>query len=510
VNVIAQDGNGRPVTDLTKDDFTVLDESTTQKIAFFTPLTGPPAPSVSTAVAPAANRVFSNRLEAQPGISTSVTVILFDAVNTDFNDMSYAEAQVLKFARQAQPEDQVALYLLTPSKLYILHDFTGDSATLVRVLGGAKKNSDTSDPEVVAANAANKRMNKALSDAFAESNRYYKGWTVSKAGVTSEAMKFIAKRVSTIPGRKNLVWVSSGFPLYFGYGSEIGNVGSGGRRDFSGLLSDTAKALNNANVSVYPVDARGLIAEDVLSMVNGNNRTGMTAAAPDDRPFETMNTIAAGTGGRAFYNGNDIAASIRHAINDSRESYAIGYYPDHNKWDGSFRQITVKVNRPGITLRYRGGYFATAEGANTPDYQKQVLADAVRSPIQLIDLGLEVHAEPLEAPGGRQLKVQIRVNPDQMHFEQSGDRWTDSIEVAWVELSADGRIVVRGGHTLAVRPAQSGHDEILREGLAFSEHVSVKGEAVEMRLVVRDEGSGAMGSVNIPLAGMFAKTGANR
>ena len=430
-------------------------------------------------------------------------------MNTDFGDMSYARAQVMKFARQASAEDQISLYLLTNSKLYILHDFTSDSATLVRVLGGVKKDANNSDPDVAAADAANKRMNKALSDAFAESNRFYKGRVIDRAGVTSEAMQDIARRVAAIPGRKNLIWVSSGFPIDIGYGRPIGARGAGSRISTFETLSNTAKALNNANVSVYPVDARGLIAEDVINMANGNNRGMLSGAAPDSRPFTTMNTIAAGTGGRAFYNGNDIAASIRHAIEDSRESYAIGYYPDHNKWDGTFRQIVVKVNRPGVTLRYRGGYFANSDATGTVAQRKQLLADAVRSPVQLIDLGLEIHAEPVDAPGGRQLSVQVRVNPDQMHFEQSADRFTDSLEIAWVELSADGRILARGGHTLTLKPGQSGYDEILKTGLSFSEHVGVKSEAVEMRLVVRDDGSGAAGSVNIPLAKLLTQSGAS-
>jgi VWFA-related protein len=508
VNVIAQDRDGKPITDLTKDDFTVTDEGQAQKITFFSALAAPAALPVSAAVTSAPRRVFSNRRTAEAGVSSSVSVILLDAVNTEFKDMAYARAQVVKFVRQIHPEDRVALYLLTSSKLYILHDFTNDAATLERVMGGTKRSAGAADPDMAAADAANKRMNKALGDAFADANRYFVGPVIDRSAVTSEGMQDVAKKVAAIPGRKNLIWVSSGFPITIGYGRRIGASGGGSRGNFTETLSNAAKALNNANVSVYPVDARGLIGEDVLSVISGNTKT-INGAAPDDRIFQTMDNIAAGTGGRAFYNGNDIAASIRHAIDDSLVSYAIGYYPDHNKWDGTFREINVKVNRPGISLRYRGGYFATPEGTDAAAQQKQVLADAVRSPIQLIDLGLEVHVEPVDAPGGHQLKVEIRVSPDQMHFEQNGDRWTDSVEVVWVELSADGHFLARGAHTLAVKPAQTGYDDILRDGLSFSEHVSVKSDAVEMRLVVRDAGSGATGSVNIPLTGLFVNSSAS-
>ncbi len=497
VNVIAVDKTGRPVTDLTRDDFTVLDEGTAEKIALFTPLNGVPRISPVETKPASAIHIYSNRVQTEPGVSTSVNIILLDAVNTAFADMSYARAQVTKYLRQVRPEDQVALYLLTSSKLYILHDFTSDSATLVRVMGGAKKNTDSSDPSATAADAANKRMNKALSDAFAESNRFYKGLTVDRAGVTSEAMQDIARRVAAIPGRKNLIWVSSGFPININYGN-VGNITPSTTRSFEGVLSNTAKALNNANVSVYPIDSRGLIGEDILSMVNGSTKI-LTGAAPDDRPFSTMNNIAEGTGGQALYNGNDLANFIRHAIDDGRESYALGYYPDHNKWDGTFREIRVTVNRPGITLRYRKGYFATEEGGNSPEKQKQAIADALRSPVQLVDLALEARVTPVDTPGGHQLKVEIRVSPEQMHFEHNADRWTDSIEIVWAELNADGRIVARGSHTLSLKPGQNGYDEIQRDGLSFFERVGVKTDAVEMRLLVRDNGSGATGSINIPV-----------
>jgi len=160
-----------------------------------------------------------------------------------------------------------------------------------------------------------------------------------------------------------------------------------------------------------------------------------------------------------------------------------------------------------MSLRYRRGYYATDEGASAPENQRETLIDAIHSPIQLIDLGLEARVESMGAPADRQMKVDIRVSPDQMHFTQDGDRWTDSIEVVWVGMSADGRMVEHGQHAFTVRPPQKSYDEIMRDGLPFSEHISVSKESVEMRLVVRDAGSGATGSVNIPLTGLFGGAG---
>jgi VWFA-related protein len=513
VNVIVQDRDGNPITGLTKDDFTVLDKNQPQRISFFAEQSFQPAPaSTLTADAVAPIHSFSNRPQSGGSTSSGVSVILLDTVNIDWDPgtmpFPYARSQVIKFIKNMQPGDQVALYLLAPSRLYMLHDFTSDSAALLEVMTGADKSKTSSDPKAAAAEIQHKRMEKEASDAFAESSQFYKGDRPNRVAATSQGMITIAARLAKFPGRKNLIWISSAFPIQTGL-----YVGSqSDQHNYAGDISSVGQALSNADVAVYPVDARGLIGPDVMGQLQGaqygSRAPVLTSAAPDDRPFETMISLAAGTGGKAYFNTNDLSGSIRHAIDDSRITYVLGYYPDHNKWDGSFREITVKVNRPGVQLRYRKGYFATEEGGDTADAQKQLLSTALRSPVQIMDLGLEVEINPAGVSSARQIRAQIHVLPGQLHFEKNGDRWSDGLEIAWAEFSADGREVGHGAHALGIKPARAGYDEIVQKGLIFSERVTVNREAAEMRLVVRDTGSGAMGSVNIPLGSVFAPNSA--
>jgi VWFA-related protein len=492
VSVIAQDSHDRQVADLTKDDFTVLDQGVQQTIASFSPWSR--ALAVDTAGTPAQTNDFSNRAETEAEAAPSISVILLDFMNTSLKDFSYAQTQVLKFVRQSQRRDQVAIYLLTPAGLEVLHDFTNDSVTLARVMEGPKRGANPLDESVAADNAAHKRMETAVGDAFAERYRFYSK-AADKPRTTNWALQTISRRLTAIPGRKNLVWIAGRFPVNLGYQRTSAGSGLSADTDDAPTFTATAKALNDANIYVYPVGARGPSGEDILPIIDPPPPTGsaqpapqIDGAAPNERMF------------RVF----DIAESIRGAIQDSRESYAIGYYPDHNKWDGTFREIKIKVNRPGITLLYRGGYFATSEGTDIAAQKKIGLADAIRSPVPFVGLGLRVHAEPVETSGTLELKVDIRVSPDQMHFVRQNDRWMDSLEVVWAEIGADGRIVARGQHAFAITPTQSGYEEILRDGLSFTEHANVNGEAIELRLVVRDVGSGATGSVNISLAKIFA------
>ena len=135
VNVIVQDSKGEPVSGLTKDDFAIYDKGKRQEIAFFSEETneGISTRSAAAASTPAAAGIvtFTNRVTTKNGGAPSITVILLDALNTQFTDMSYARAQVLRFLEQLRPQDRVAIYGLS-TRLFVLHDFTSDVHALVR------------------------------------------------------------------------------------------------------------------------------------------------------------------------------------------------------------------------------------------------------------------------------------------------------------------------------------------------------------------------------------------
>jgi VWFA-related protein len=505
VNVIAEDSGGQPIRDLKKEEFTILEQGQPQQISLFAQQNDLPSAEDSSSSPPStgpdvstpnvARTFFSNHVQSSPSGANSVTVVLIDTVNTAFKDLPYVRSQVTEFLKNLQPQDQVALYLLTPSKLYTLHDFTNDSETLLRLVSGRKSITDSAQDDFRSAeqNAGDARAKKLLDDAFAEANRFFQGGR-GVIEATNLALRQIASNVANIPGRKNLVWISGGFPVTMGFGGTARNRDD--RPDFNLSLSITAKILGDADMAIYPVDARGLVAPTGGGDVVSTN-------------FDAMLAIAEVTGGHAFYNTNDITGAIRTAVDDSRISYLLGYYPTNDIWNGTFRGITLKVSRPGVHLRYRTGYYADAEIDAKEITSDRRVYDAIRSPLQLMNLGLEVQAEPVVSATGREMKVQVRVDPTRMHFERNGDRWTDTVDIVWVGMSSDGRVMDKNTDTVGMRPAQNGYDEIQQKGFSFTEHVHLTNQSVEMRLVVRDHGTGAIGSVNIPLNKIFTKTTVN-
>jgi hypothetical protein len=156
-------------------------------------------------------------------------------------------------------------------------------------------------------------------------------------------------------------------------------------------------------------------------------------------------------------------------------------------------------------LRYKTGYYAVPANPENDKRNELLTSDAIRSPLQMIDLGLEVHADAVSSTAAeRELKVNVRVDPFAMRFTKDGDRWTDGIEVVWVGLTPDGRILTRDKDSIDLHPEQSGYDEIQHAGLSFSEHIRIGSESTELRLIVRDRNTGSIGSVNIPLGVVFA------
>jgi VWFA-related protein len=530
---------GAPVTGLTKDDFTILDQNRPQKIAAVSEQSY--EPDAKMADAPKnSNAIFSNHFDPNSGAPSSVTIILMDALNTPRQDMAKARSEVAKFLRQLQPNERVALYGLS-TNLYVIHDFTKDIQSLLTTLDQSKKGATAYQPsatEVDASNSGNDNL-----DAFMDSAIQHAAdmQTINRAEMTANVMAAIANSVVNIPGRKNLVWVSGSFPFQIGTGSSaddpqprgLPSFASGSSpqavtagpddtvqfRTFQKELEAASEAVNNANLAIYPVDARGLIGSSNVSadthapmplpgMPGARSRrpTASAQPTPPRENFDTMIVLAERTGGRAFYNSNDIEYSVRQALDDSRDSYVLDYYPADTQWDGTFHTIKVEVNRPGVDVRFRMGYFAIPDASTDPLRVEQMKQDAMSSPFQDTDLGLTVETHPGTASGTRQVSVRIGVDSNRLHFKQAGETWTDDLQIVWLQFGADGKPTSARTQSLTVSLSPEEYSQSQHGEVKITRDVPLKNEAAKLRIVVRDVANGAIGSVDIPLAKVFSQT----
>ncbi len=521
VNVVARDSHGLAVRNLTKSDFRLYDNGKEVPIDIFSALSITPA-----APKPLPPNVYSNRVQ---GAAPSATVVLLDGLNTTFADQTWARTEVVKFLQAIKPQDRVAIMLLS-SRLFVLQNFTSNPKILLAALQDAKTASRKeveasaapTPPGVTDKAAYNLNGDKGtyagaspqqyqsavqkVADAAAsgvggeaadvsqleqtmlEFSQFEREWfLVDRVQRTSDAITAIANYLAQFPGRKNLIWVSSSFPIDFGFETAVGQAEYA--IHFTPELERAYQALNNADLAVYPVDARGL-----------------TAAAPgavDWNSFYktqgTMREVARNTGGQAFMNSNDLARVMQAAVDDSDGDYTIGFYPQNIRWDGKYHDIKVTVDRPGVQLRYRRGYLATRKAPGNATSSDAALNQAIFNPLDSTGLGLTVKVlNFVHVPQGRVL-LGIDVDTRDTALRDAAGRRTVDLAVVLAQLDDEDFAVDTDSYNMKLQVAAGGVPHFTKDGFMVAKWVDLVKGTRTLALVVRDPATGRIGSVRIPL-----------
>jgi VWFA-related protein len=496
VSVIVQ-RHGEPVGDLKKEDFQLHENGKLQKIDLFN-VEATDKGTLPKAVAPLPPGIYTNELAQRPGTPGSVTIILLDNNNTNLQRQMYARQQVLKYLQTIKPEDRIGIYRLSGG-LKVLHSYTTDSSDLVALLGSyrGKDIPDLSqnmapgalDGELVTIN----QFFNAAGSSGAERDFY----TIDRVKGTLKAIEFIANNLANLPGRKNLIWVSGGFPnqinlLNFKDPSRI-------QADFTEEIRSCIRAMNNANLSIYPVDSRGLMTDNRFSAEHQKVDLQPNMKAPIGvENQETMSELASGTGGKAYYNTNDLKKAISEAVDDSRVVYTLGFYPTDANFDGKFHKIEVKVpTQSGLNLRYRKGFFDAPESPIDTKTAMLELKDAVWSPLDSTAVGVLVAAKA-DPKDPTKLNVAVQVEAKNISLEQNGDRWNGRIDILFIQKNDRGQQFDGQNETVSLNLTKDTYDKMTKNGFVFRKTINMNSQAKMARVIVRDAPSGTMGSVTIP------------
>jgi VWFA-related protein len=504
VSVVVQDKKGNPVPGLKKTDFSLQDEGVPQEIAFFSGEFEANRPAKPVSV-PA--NIFSNRFEQAGHAPGAVTAILLDMLNTSFEDQSYARNQAIKFLQLLRPQDHVAIYVLT-SRLSVLQDFTSDSSALLRALeqykGYSSQRLDAANPAAIELpNATSDPHMKQLQD-FLNSGmgRISDVANESRANSTSEAILAIANHVSRIPGRKNLLWVSGSFPLAIGFSGYQLTAVDRSRADFSPELLRAARAVNQVNMAIYPVDARGMMTGvDITAPATTSfDRAHLpTLSTPDEMNFDSMVLLADRTGGKAFHNSNDFSGALLQALADSESSYTLSFYPSHGKWDGKFHELKVRSTVPGINLRYRKGYFAAPDQVDSEAEGKAALNAASYSPVESTGFDVAVEVTQLRPSSKKVLKFVVGLDVRQLMFREEGNHRKGKLNVVLVQLDAENKSLYAEPRTIDLNYTAQEYNALLRTGITLTRNLPMEPKAAIVRVLVRDTVTGAMGTVTVPV-----------
>jgi VWFA-related protein len=550
VNVIVRSKDG-PVTGLTRDDFSLFDKGRQQKIAVFSVNS---IHELKKPAAPLPPNVFTNRPEQRTDTPTSITVVLLDAINTTIQDQLYAKRQFIKFLGQIRPEDRVAVYALG-TRLRVLNDFTNDSKRLVAAVnkysGQILSRTRDSEPDPTSTGfTSDDLFGRDLDTVLNEVNAVIADLAiVDRVNTTVAAMEAIAQHVGHFPGRKNLIWVTGSFPFSIGQrdaemntnwndalnsdtvnstarpkGNSSIRASSGGddsgygvygaeirdkpNRDvyagFDRQIRRATQALNNAGIAVYPVDARGVAsAPKALTAQAGPMSSRASQAKPvaiaiEPIGFHTMEHTAENTGGRAFYNTNDIQTAIRTALDDSEVTYTLGFYADSQRLDSKFHDLKVRVSRKDVDVRYRKGYFAYPEPLANDEQRAGDLRDALWSPLDAVGLDIAARIERVAEPKPGSLRITISLDPSNIAFQKNEADRTDVLDIVVAQQSADGRDLGKTQQKIDLKLDQARFDALNERGLVVSKTIAPARDVAQIRIVLLDCNSGNLGSLTIP------------
>jgi VWFA-related protein len=311
VRVVAEDAHGKPVADLKKADFTISDDRQPRGITLFSAYRGLGAPSNGAS--------GGQSVEASPTPS-EYAVIVLDWLNTVYGNRVFVRDQVLSLLKSYKPRQRVAVFVLSRNNPRLLYDFTYDRDALTYMVENLSLDFDDQlgpAPPPGAPVGRGGRGDTHREDAIFQAR--------NQLVETATTFEKIGDRLLHVPGRKTLLWVSTGIPMTV-EGAYYGP-----------FLESAFGKLNRSDTAVYSVFAPGL------------------SLSPNNPLLESLVEFSHRTGGVAYYDNNDLTREMRQALEDTEVSYTLGFHMPENAKAG-LHEIQVRVARPGVRLRYRESY----------------------------------------------------------------------------------------------------------------------------------------------------------
>lgn len=524
VDVVVTDKSGASIGGLQQRDFSVLEDGRNQAIDFFEEHTATNAPPATLPQLPP--NVYSN----QPSVATNeaVNVLLLDSLNTEEADQAYAHKQIVGFLGSLQPGMRMAVYTLN-TRLTLLQGFTSDSALLRAAIEsktaapGTTILSRSRQDDLFDKEAVTMAGDPQSALAEARSQREYAGTQQSQtASLTLATLQQLARALSAIPGRKNLIWVASTFPVaLFPEGDNRALLTAFHGHELPEALRETVNMLTRARVALYPVSARGLMDDrtmnaDSSGQPNGDNfETTPYKESPAIRATAaTMDQLATNTGGHAIYTTNDVTTALTRDIEDGAHYYTVSYTPSNEKTDGAFRRIDLKLTEGKYKLAYRRGYYA--DTGSTPSAQPasdplaSLLASGMPEATQIVYRMRVVPESPpasgvaraggnVKMPGPiTRCKMMFQIPADSLSFAKS-DRGTYNarIRVAMVAYGHDGKPVNWTGGVMSLKLNEAQYAKAQQTGIAAPMEIDLPNAEVSLATGIFDMNTQKAGTLQI-------------
>jgi hypothetical protein len=214
-----------------------------------------------------------------------------------------------------------------------------------------------------------------------------------------------------------------------------------------------------------------------------------------------MDEMSQQTGGKTFKNRNDIEQCVALASADGSTYYSLGYYPDKKKFDGSYHKFKVSVNRPGVQLRYRPGYYALdLNKVNQKERESELMSSLREDAGPATMVVFDARIAPPAAAEKAVLPVQFLVKPDTITADDAKDG-SKAINVDFfvAAFTKDGKPAGNNGTTASATITADQFAQLQQKGLGMSVPLTLAPGDYDLHLAVRDNHTGYLGTLTVPV-----------
>jgi len=489
------------VKGLKPSDFTVLEDNKAQKIVSFDVESVDAVPTQSVAQAHA----FGNALP-QSGTAASQAVPVANPNAGDqfkdrrliilFFDLSAMEPEEIERAvtsgenyidKQMAPADLIAIVSLG-SSLVVNQDFTSDHELLKKELQAFSAGSGQGFEE---GTSGTTEGTQDTGQSFTVDDTEYNIFNTDRR---LEALRSVAEKLAHVQQKKSLIYFSSGMDR-----TGIENQSE---------LRAAVNAAVRANLAIYTMDLRGLQAlvpggEAQNASMRGTSvysgQSSINALNSNFTTQETLVTLAADTGGKAFLDSNDFSQVFRGVQQDTSTYYLLGYHSTNPARDGKYRRISVKVNAAGAKIDYRRGYYAPADYRHsTKDDREAQLEQELASELPATDLPLYLSAAYFGLEANKfYIPISLVVPGSQIPFSRNSDKDKATLDVIGVVTNGEHHSVTQIRDT--VKLAVNASAEVQKKNVQYDTGVSLPPGKFHLKFVVRENETGRMGSFETDL-----------
>jgi VWFA-related protein len=505
VDVRVYDKSGKPVTDLQQSDFRVMEDSVQQTIRDFS-LEDVEKLSQATGGSEKAQVIDLAKL---PPEVNAEQVLQDHRLLVFFFDLSSMQPDELMRALKASgdfvtnrmtPADLIAVVTYS-SSLRVTQDFTNNKDSLRKalraILVGEESSSLAVQGSIGEAGGTDSNgmeiVTQDVSDAFTPDETEF---NIFNTDEKLEAVEALANMLRSVPGRKSVIHFSSG----------ITRTG----QENQATLRAATDAANQADVSLYAMDARGLAAlppgGDASSsspagtaIYSGSAVASQVSSLQGSR--ETLAALATDTGGRTFYDLNDFAPAFDEVQKENSSYYLIGYSPTNTHDDGRFRHIRVEVSRPGLKVQARPGYFAPKSFRQFTRAEKENQLEQVMDlDVPFVDLPFVVETAYFRRPDKKfTVVLAAKIPGSQVAFLRKSGKHETEFDFAWKITDLQNHTAGGLRDTLPVHLSNDNFEEVIGSNLFYEGEVVLPPGKYNLKAVVRENEGGKIGTFEAPL-----------